>query len=773
MNINKAAVIGAGVMGSGIAAHISNAGVPVYLLDVVPDNAANRNVIAEGALKKLLKAQPAALMHKKNSRLITPGNIEDHLDLLDGVDWVIEAVVENPQIKHQLYTKLDSICPETTLISSNTSTLPLALLTDGMPESFRKRFMITHFFNPPRYMRLLELVASSETQSELVKGIGQFADKSLGKGCVTCKDTPGFIANRIGVYWLQCGLLEAMEGNLTIEEADAVMGKPFGIPKTGIFGLLDLIGLDLIPQILQGMKLALPGHDSFHEINQVPGLVQKMIADGYTGRKGKGGFYRLNKADGKRIKESINLDTGTYHPSEKPRLDSIQASDTEGLKALMDYDDKTGRYAWRVFSKTLAYAANLVPEIADDFVTIDMAMKWGYNWKKGPFELLDEIGVDWFVEKMTADGHQQTPTILRSSQTMYTVQAGEPYYLDQSGSYKPLQRSGNVLLLSDCKLRTPALLERSTASLWNVGDGIACLEFHGKMNTLDPDVMALIHQTIDKVKSDMSALVIYNDGDQFSAGANLSLLVEAIHQQAWSDVENFIKQGQDTYKALKYAPFPVVGAPSGLTLGGACEILLHCDAIQAHAELYLGLVEVGVGLIPGWGGCKEYLRRWIQQSKRPGGPMPPIIKAFEVIGTATTSKSALEARELLFLAESDGITMNKDRLLADAKAKAITLCKDYIPPEPPEFQLPGATAKAALDMAVENYHAQGKASNYDVEISQRLADVLSGGDTDITDVISEDELLALELDAFMRLVRQPQTVARLEYTLKTGKPLRN
>lgn len=336
-----------------------------------------------------------------------------------------------------------------------------------------------------------------------------------------------------------------------------------------------------------------------------------------------------------------------------------------------------------------------------------------------------------------------------------------------------MKRSGNVLLLSDCKLRTPALLECNSASLWDVGDGIACLEFHGKMNTLDLDVMALIFQAIEKVNSDMSALVIYNDGDQFSAGANLNLLVQAIYQQAWSDVESFIKQGQDAYKALKYATFPVVGAPSGLTLGGACEILLHCDAIQAHAELYMGLVEVGVGLIPGWGGCKEYLYRWIQQSKRPGGPMPPIVKAFEIIGAATTSKSAMEARELLFLAESDGITINKDRLLADAKAKAITLCQDYLPPEPPEFQLPGASAKAALDLAVENYHAQGKVSDYDVEISQRLAYVLCGGDTDITDKLKEDEILALERDAFIALVRQPQTVARLEHTLKTGKPLRN
>ena len=792
MDIKKVAVIGAGVIGASIAAHIANAGIPVFLLDIVPKDAENRNSIAEAAIAKLLKAEPAAFMHKNNARLVTPGNIEDHPDGLKDVDWVLEAVIEDPGVKQALYRKLDSICGPGTLISSNTSTLPLKLLSRGMPDGFKQRFMITHFFNPPRYMRLLELVSGAETKPELVDAVSRFADTHLGKDSVTCKDTPGFIGNRIGIYWLQYGLLEAIKLGLTVEQADAVMSAPFGIPKTGIFGLLDLVGLDLIPHVLDSMKLALAKDDAFHQVSTLPELVKTMIADGYTGRKGKGGFYRLNEVEGKRVKESINLQTGGYRRSEKFAVPGVPKTQDE-LRAFLSRDDAICRFAWQVLSNTLAYSANLIPEISDDIVAVDTAIRLGYNWKYGPFELLDRIGVDWFVDRLLAENRAVPPLLAIvgaglvpalsarvsgqpqgiAPTSLYKVESGKRWFIDLSGNYRPVPRTDGILLLSDIKLQAPAVLENPSASLWDIGDGVACLEFHSKMNTLDMDSLAMVRQSIEKVKTDFSALVIHNDADNFSAGANLTLLVQAIHSQDWPAVEQLIKLGQQTYRALKYAPFPVVGAPSGLALGGGCEILLHCDAIQAHAELYIGLVEVGVGLIPGWGGCKEYLRRWLEFARRPGGPMPAIAQAFETIGMAKVSKSAAEAREMLFLSTTDGITMNKDRLLTEAKAKALLLAQDYTPPNSAGYCLPGASAKAAMALAAGNLKIAGKITDYDLEISRQLAEVLSGGPCDITEPLNEDDLLNLELNAFLHLVRQPGTLARLEHLLKTGKPLRN
>ncbi|WP_394753960.1 3-hydroxyacyl-CoA dehydrogenase NAD-binding domain-containing protein [Crenothrix sp.] len=764
MAINKVAVIGAGVMGAAIAAQFTNAGVPVYLLDIVPEQATNRNIVAETAIQKLLKAEPAAFMHKNNARLITPGNIEDHLSLLADVDWVVEAIVEKPQIKQALYKKLVSVCHKDCVISSNTSTLPLSVLVDGLPDSFAEQFMITHFFNPPRYMRLLELVAGAKTRPELVAKVKDFADIALGKNCVLCKDTPGFIANRIGIFWLQCGILEAIELGLTVEQADSIMSTPFGIPKTGIFGLLDLIGLDLIPPILKSMTQALPAEDAFQAISELPARVQEMIAAGLTGRKGKGGFYRLNA---ERVKESIDLATGEYRASAKPPIFK-----ENNLQTLLSLPNKESQYAWQVLSKTLAYAASLVPEISDDIVTIDAAIRDGYNWTLGPFELLDKIGVEWFVDRLE-DEQRLVPPLLWEKQALYLVNSGQLNFATLTGVYQPVRHDPGILTLADIKRQHPSVLTNDSASLWDIGDGVVCLEFHSKMNTLDMNSMALIRQSIDKVKTDFSALVIHNEGEHFSAGANLGLLVQAIHNQDWAAVEQLITQGQQTYKALKYAPFPAVAAPSGLALGGGCEILLHCDAVQAHAELYMGLVEVGVGLIPGWGGCKEYLRRWMTFPKLPKGPIPAVAKAFETIALAKVSKSAVEAKELLFLGHTDGITMNKNRLLADAKSKVLSLCKDYSPPQPYSYRLPGKTAQVLLTMGAKSLQAQGKISEYDVNIATQLANLLSGGDSDITEALSEDDVLALELNAFLTLVKQSSTLARLDHMLKTGKPLRN
>ena len=773
MNIEKVAVIGAGVMGASIAAHISNAGIPVYLLDIVPktDNGQlkNRNVVAETAVQKLLKANPAPLMHKKNARLITTGNIEDHLDLLSEVDWVIEAVIEDLGIKKMLYQKLEKICGPETIISSNTSTLPLKQLVTSFSSAFQSRFMITHFFNPPRYMRLLELVSSSMTEKKLVDAVRDFAELKLGKGCVECKDTTGFIANRIGIYWIQCGLVEALKQGLTVEEADAVMSAPFGIPKTGVFGLLDLVGLDLIPHIMESMK-QLPEQDAFYEINQIPELFTRMIADGYTGRKGKGGFYRLNTSDGKRVKESIDLITGEYGKSEKPVLDCLKVAYKQGLRDFLSLDDKCSQYAWTVISKTLLYAANLMPEIADEITSVDEAMCMGYNWEFGPFELLDKIGVEWFVDKVKQQG-TAIPEIL-SSGAFYKTDSGVKEYRTLANAYQPVPRADGVILLSDIKLQKPAILENASASLWDVGDGVACFEFHSKMNTFDMEMLSLLRESIKKVEQDFVALVIHNEADNFSAGANLGLLMLAIDQGNWEGVESLINQGQQTFLALKYAPFPVVAAPTGLALGGGCEVLLHCDAIQAHAELYTGLVEVGVGLVPGWGGCKEYMRRCLQ-IKSLGGPIPPVAKAFETIAMAKVSKSAVEAKELLFLSATDEITMNKSRLLADAKNKALALTQNYAVPETIEYKLPGKTAKVLLDMSVKGFKLLGKVTSYDVKVADKLATVLTGGDCDMMEPLSENDMLDLERQVFTEIVKQEGTLARLDHMLKTGKPLRN
>ncbi len=770
MNIEKVAVIGAGVMGASIAAHISNAGVPVYLLDIVPKGeASNRNVIAENAVKNLLKAKPAALMHKKNARLITTGNIEDHLELLADVNWVIEAVIEDLAIKQRLYRNLEKVCSSQAVISSNTSTLPLKKLVNGFSRDFQSRFMITHFFNPPRYMRLLELISSSNTQDKLLEAVRNFAEIKLGKGCVQCKDTTGFIANRIGIYWVQCGLMEAFKQGVSVEEADAVMSAPFGIPKTGIFGLLDLVGLDLIPHIMQSMQ-QLPEDDAFQQINQLPELFTQMINDGYTGRKGKGGFYRLNTSTGKRIKESIDLKSGEYKKSEKPTLDCLKVTHKQGLQDFLALEDKTSQYAWTVISKTLLYAAHLVPEIADEITSVDEAMRLGYNWQYGPFELLDKIGIDWFRDKIKQEG-LDIPRLL-SAENFYKTDAGSHQYRTVSGTYQAVSRAEGVLLLSDVKLQKKAVLENKSASLWDIGDGVACFEFHSKMNTFDMDILSLLRESIDKVEEDFIALVIHNEAENFSAGANLGLLMTAINQADWESVSDLIKQGQQTFMQLKYAPFPVVAAPTGLALGGGCEILLHCDAIQAHAELYTGLVEVGVGLVPGWGGCKEYLRRCLQL-KMFGGPIPPVAKAFETIAMAKVSTSAVEAKELLFLSASDDITMNKNRLLADAKNKALRLSREYTVPEKIEYKLPGKTAKVLLELSVRAFRMLGKVTAYDVEVASNLASVLSGGDCDMMQPLSEEDILDLELKVFTEIVKQEGTLARLEHMLKTGKPLKN
>jgi 3-hydroxyacyl-CoA dehydrogenase len=774
MAIERAAVIGAGVMGSGIAAQIANAGVPVLLLDIVPDGAADRNALASGALGRMAKADPAPFMSREAARLVTPGNLEDDLPRLAEVDWIVEAVVEKLEVKRALYAKIERVRKSGSVVSSNTSTLPLESLTKGLAASFRRDFLITHFFNPPRYMRLLEVVAGRETRPEAKADISAFADHRLGKSVVIAKDTPGFIANRIGCYWMQAAFCEAFGMGLPVEEADLVMGRPLGIPKTGIFGLADLVGIDLLPHVAASLRAALPASDPFHDVDREWPLITRLIETGYTGRKGKGGFYRLVKANGQRVKEAIDLRTGDYHTAAKPRLDAIDAAREGGPRALFEADEPAARYAWRVMRGTLAYAASLVPEIADEIPAVDQAMRLGYNWKWGPFELLDRIGPAWFADRLEAEG-VAVPPLLRDvgDKSFYRVEAGRLQSLTIAGGYAEVIRPAGVLLLEDVKRRSRPLAKNGAASLWDLGDRVACLEFHSKMNAIEPDTLDLIDKAIGIVAKDFKALVIYNEGSNFSVGANIGLALFAANVAVWPMVEDLVAKGQKIYRKLKHAPFPVVAAPSGMALGGGCEVCLNSAAVQAHAETYMGLVEVGVGVIPAWTGSTELLTRWVTTSKRPGGPMPPLVQTFETIGMAKVAKSAFEAKELLFLGASDGITMNRDRLLADAKAKALTLVEGYRAPEKNEIALPGPSGRIALEMAVDALRLKGVATPHDEVVASQLAFVLSGGETDITEPVGDDHLLKLEREAFMTLIRHPATLARIEHMLDTGRPLRN
>jgi len=805
--IKKVAVIGAGVMGSGIAAQVANAGLPVVLLDIVPPELdkfdGNRNAFAQGAVEKMLKSQPAAFMRKSNAKLVTCGNLEDDLDKLSDVDWIIEVVVENLEIKHKTYALLEKHRKKDSIISSNTSTIPLHKLADGQSERFKQDFMITHFFNPPRYMRLLELITSKDTRKDAVETVKDFCDVRLGKGVVTCNDTPGFIANRLGVFWLTAGINEAIKQGISIETADAVMGKPCGIPKTGVFALVDLVGVDLMPKLAESLLSTLPKDDEYRKIYVDYPFVHKMIEEGYTGRKGKGGFYRLNPDAPKGTKEkqalAINPDKfneAMYAKADKPKLPSIDAG-RKGLKAVVTSDDAGGKYAWEVLKQTLFYAAELVGEIADSVYDIDEAMKLGYNWKFGPFEMIDALGAKWFADKLL-DDDIGVPEILdqvaEANATFYRIEGGKRQYFGADGQYHDVVRPDGVLLLRDIKLVSEPILKNASASVWDIGDGVLCFEKTSKMNTFDEDIFNLLEEVNRLIsKSDeYKALVIYNEGSHFSAGANLGLALFLINIAMWPQVEGFIARGQQVYMGLKFAPFPVVSAPSGMALGGGCEILLSSDAVQAHAETYTGLVEVGVGVIPAWGGCKELLLRFQERerakfSKDMGKigkdniwfspdttPVGAPRKAFETIGVATVSKSAFEAIDIGYFRESDGITMNRDRLLYDAKQRALGMVEGYAPPEKREdIRLGGAGAKLALDLAVSDLRKSGKATPYDVVVSDHLSTVLSGGSADYTDTLSEDDLLKLELDEFMKLLHQEGTLDRIEHMLAVGKPLRN
>ena len=502
ITIKQVCVIGAGVMGSGIAAQIANAGIAVSLLDIIPEGASNRNIIAENAIQTLLKARPAPLMHKRYAKNIKVGNLEDNLDEIAQADWIIEVVTERIEIKLELYKKIDAARKKGSIVSSNTSTLPLFELTKGMPKTFCEDFLITHFFNPPRYMRLIEVIQGPQTRHNITSTLEEFCDIKLGKSIVECNDTPGFIANRIGIYWLQTGLQEAIRFGLTVEEADAIGGRPMGIPKTGVFGLMDLVGIDLMPHVLKSMLEYLPADDAYHQQEEIPELINTMIADGYTGRKGKGGFYRLNKSTSKKIKESIDLITGDYAISDKAKLASLNPAISKDLQKLLCFDDKGGHFAWAVLSKVLCYSASLVGQVSDSIYAIDQAMKLGYNWKYGPFELVDKLGVDWFIKKLEQDDLDIPPILTAAKgRNLFTSTDQQKQYLCLSGEYKDIPQAAGILLLSHIKSSQKPLFKNASASLWDISDGVICLEFHSKMNALDPAIFSAIDNAINIVRT--------------------------------------------------------------------------------------------------------------------------------------------------------------------------------------------------------------------------------------------------------------------------------
>ena len=784
-DIKKVVVIGAGAMGSGIAAQIANAGVPVYMLDIVPPNATDRNILGKNALARMLKASPATdalnagFMAPANADLITVGNREDNLaEAVKDADLIIEVIIENLEKKQELFADIERLRKPGSIVTSNTSTIPLRLLTEGRSDEFKEHFAITHFFNPPRFMQLLELISGPQTSHATKTLLREFCDLKLGKSVVDAKDTPGFIANRIGTYYLSRALLEAETFGMPIEVVDAVMGKPLGFPKDGVFGLVDLVGLGIIPSVTKSLKNNLSPTDAYQDIYREPKLVEEMLKDGRWGRNSpKGGFYRMVAGPGgKKVREALDLRTGQYKPVTKPQLAAVAAG-KKGPRAVFEAGDEASTYAWNVMRDTLLYSVSLVPDVCDDIRSIDMAMRAGYNWKYGPFELLDKIGTEWFVRKLELEG-VPVPALLKkvSGKTFYRVSAeGFDEHLSAEGFYQAEFTQKERLKPSDFKRGKEPLLANDDVSLWDMGDGVVFAELHGMKNTLGPGTMDMLSEAADLIEDSSGAykaLVIGNEGKDFAVGANLALASLVMNMGDQGQMDDILFQGQKTLERLKYANFPVVSAVSGLALGGGCEILLHSDAVQAHAESYIGLVEVGVGLIPAWGGCKEYLARCVTDAKKQPTIASPELRAFKTIGSAYVSTSAQEAKNNLFLKETDGITMNRERLLADAKAKALNLTEDYTPPKPFVFRTLGEGGQMAMRMGMENEFAAGRANWHDVRVSELLANVLTGGGRTMADVTTEQDLQRLEREGFLRATLMAETRARIQNTINTGKPLR-
>ncbi|HME35067.1 MAG TPA: 3-hydroxyacyl-CoA dehydrogenase NAD-binding domain-containing protein [Candidatus Sulfotelmatobacter sp.] len=808
--INKVAILGAGTMGARIAAHFANAGVPSYLFDIVPADADGpaRNKIAAAGLDAAKKSKPAAFMEPSLARFVTVGNFDDDLKKLAEVDWIIEAVVENLDLKRALLRKVESIRKPGTIITTNTSGLPVSKIAEGFSDEFRRSWFGTHFFNPPRYMRLLELIPTPEADPALIDAVSHFCDVHLGKGVVIAKDTPNFIGNRIGTFSVLNVMRLMQEAGLTIEEVDALTGQAVGWPRSATFRTIDLVGLDILGHVVGNMTTNV--HDERGDL-RLPDFFSKMLERKWLGDKTKGGFYKKVKGGEGQEDERLALDWKTleYHPRQKPKfpaLDMAKNIDDTGtrLRTLLGLDggapqkaDKAGSFLWSALSDLWTYSANRVPEISDSIVEIDRAMRLGFNWELGPFELWDAAGVEATVARMKKEGKPvaaNAEKLLAAGQKSWYADdpktaSGKQYWKLETGNWKPLEVPAGVWSTTVAKKSNGVVKKNSGASLIDLGDGVACLEFHSKMNSLGADIISLIIQSLKPggPGDAFDAFVITNDATNFSVGANLMLLLMSVQEEEWDDVDLAIRQFQGMTQAIKFCSKPVVAAPFGLCLGGGTEISLHAAARQPHAELYAGLVEVGVGLLPGGGGCKEMLLRAVDsaaasRAKASGEAlagsvemMESMKKAFETIATAKVAMSAHEARGLGFVSDADRITMNRERVLSDAKACALELARaGYEPPVPrTEIPAPGESLLAALKMGVYLMRQGDFITDYEVKLGGKIAEVLCGGNVTPGTPVSEQYILDLERETFKSLCGEKKTQERIQFTLKTGKTLRN
>tara|TARA_Y100000590_G_scaffold400032_1_gene483771 strand:+ start:4 stop:2226 length:2223 start_codon:yes stop_codon:yes gene_type:complete len=740
MKINKVVVIGSGTMGSGIAAQLCNADIPVTLLDLTTE-------ISEKARDRIYKSRPPLLIDKSKISSIKIGNINDDFDTVKDADWIVEAVVERIDIKHKIYEKVFKTRKQGAIVSSNTSSIPIKVLSERLSNEEKKDFCITHFFNPVRYMGLLEIVKNENNDIHKINSLKNFCENELGKGAIICNDTPGFLGNRIGVYAMQVAMTEAFKLKLTVEEADAVFGRPMGIPKTGVFGLYDLIGIDLMSDVLKSFIKELPKSDEFQVVAKEITLVKKLIESGYTGRKGKGGFYRMNKTNNKKVIEAINLETGEYSPSKKFNV----GLDRMDLKNLILRKDKYGEYAWSIISKIIMYSSSLVPGITDKFNDIDEAMRLGFNWTKGPFEMLKEIGVNNFFNRI---GKFQNNKFLENL-----------YKTKDENFYGERQLYTEIETLGKIKPKALNVDKNNSAEIYRFKD-FNIVEFTTKANALDYDSMDSLKKATDK------PLIIINEGMQFSAGVNLSYTISFADKNDFKSIEKFIKYFQDTCKHLKYSKYPVISAPSGLVLGGGFEVLAQSNFVASHTNIVIGLVETLVGLIPAGGGCKEMLWRWSQTEEAKKDPDYAALKVFDIIGYAKTATSPIEAEPLKYLKPEDKKIMSRNRLLSVSK-EILLNNKSFTPPAECTFNLSGNNLKEKMIKLLEKLYNDKIILDHGMKVGNELAHVLSGGDTTIDKTLSEDDFFKLEIDAFMRLIETQKTQDRIKHTLKTGKPLVN
>ncbi|ETP68195.1 3-hydroxyacyl-CoA dehydrogenase [Planococcus glaciei CHR43] len=790
--IKKAAVLGSGVMGSGIAAHLANIGIPVLLLDIVPRELSKeeeakglslehpqvRNRIASTSVQKLLKQKPAPLAAKKNLQLITPGNLEDDLGKLKDVDWIIEVIVENLDVKKSLYERIDAVRTPGTIISSNTSGISINAMAEGRSEDFGKHFLGTHFFNPPRYLKLLEVIPASTTAPEVLQFMTEFGEDRLGKGVVIAKDTPNFIANRIGTYGLLVTLREMQNRGYSIGEVDSVTGPLIGRPKSATFRTLDVVGLDTFMHVAKNVYDQTSGEEQ--KVFEAPEFMKKMVENGWIGAKSGQGFFL------KKDKDILELDPETmeYRPAGKLKTPSQEmAKQQKGLaakvKTLTYANDRTGELLWSILSPTLVYSAQLTGEIADDIVAIDNAMKWGFGWEQGPFETWDAIGVQKSVEKMKEEGYE-IPAFVQSlldsgNESFYKEENGDLYFFNGTG-YEPVPVNEKAIDLKRYKKKHGVLKSNSGASLIDLGDGILLLEFHSRSNAIGLDIMQMINYSVEEVEKNYKGLVIGNQAKNFCVGANLGMILMEAQDDNIFELDFTIKTFQNALMKIKYSSKPVVVAPFGMTLGGGAEVALHAAHIQASLETYMGLVEAGVGLIPGGGGNKEL---YIKHLK--GLPNGVTVdyqniasNVFESIAMAKVSTSAEEARENNFLNFTDGISVNSDHLIYDAKQAALALYENgYQAPIREKVPVTGEPGYATLLLGAEGMHISGYISEYDLKIAKKLAFVLSGGKLPYGTKVDEQYLLDLEREAFLSLVANPKTQQRMQHMLVKGKPLRN